>query len=854
MLAFQEALHKGSIERNKNTEDERIATDFLKICVAVGQRRWDNGDFLRYPKEQALHHLSEQLPVKLSHLESFRHSPLPEISTNIQLLSIHPAKPGRILRCTLRVADINERPEFTALSYSWTKDISWKHRLKEFKQLPKAITGPLFEYAAKQPRKSLQKAETVRQSLANMGSKMEDPESSRNTTQNPPSNKPGASNKRNDDRTIICNGRVMEIGQSLYDALLQLRKRPATEYWIDAICINLQDEVEKTAQLAMMGKIYHTAKVVLVWLGVCPTYISPGMTELKSFSEKIGHDSETWKEILDAPLISRQKMNSLALIHLLSRRYFQRIWVLQEMALARNLVFLLGEHSLDPETLYKIADVLGEKRLDVPMMPNVGLSKAVWPQWTDQFVSMPFPRQGRGGHIDNAGTWSLHGWLKACVGRQAERPRDLVFAGLSLVDPGLLKINAEIQQLPAPGMEQIPRLWSELHVDCTLPTPEIMLNLVACIISDPGDFYLLSISSQYRRRTTSESSCGYEPNVAASWMLMMAAWCSQNAQSLADSNNEFCAATKLKNDPKISADGRRLFLSGARLGTVRERLVPPGAIVSLGSEDFPHASHIWRFVEAINKLPCRYRDTEYSSLAALANVCTWGSTRHNLLEFQKMVLGFCLQLDKQIKASAGNDCVSIIGRTIFRHVSDGKYVNLEKDLWQSLKTLKQYVLQRTVQRQQPEAGYNALKNEYPEMPWPEAGTEMSEEDQKALEFYNKFYNASAVTTRRVFTTHSEYIGLAWAAVRPGDEVILIKGAKVPYIFRPVDDALRVEIETVRNDIDYMERKSGKSTQAVQKLRDKMQDLESRIGKDDGWVLVGEAYVEGVMDGEIRRSL
>jgi hypothetical protein len=60
----------------------------------------------------------------------------------------------------------------------------------------------------------------------------------------------------------------LEITEGCYAALWQIRKKfGAVAIWIDAICINQDDDDEKEIQIAFMKDIYMSAKVVYVWLG-----------------------------------------------------------------------------------------------------------------------------------------------------------------------------------------------------------------------------------------------------------------------------------------------------------------------------------------------------------------------------------------------------------------------------------------------------------------------------------------------------------------------------------------------------------------------------------------------------------
>ncbi|KAI4926776.1 hypothetical protein J4E85_007071 [Alternaria conjuncta] len=60
----------------------------------------------------------------------------------------------------------------------------------------------------------------------------------------------------------------MQVGKDLYDFLELASHGSFGEYfWIDALCINQSDDVEKSLQVQRMGDIYKNAKEVLVWLG-----------------------------------------------------------------------------------------------------------------------------------------------------------------------------------------------------------------------------------------------------------------------------------------------------------------------------------------------------------------------------------------------------------------------------------------------------------------------------------------------------------------------------------------------------------------------------------------------------------
>jgi hypothetical protein len=146
----------------------------------------------------------------------------------------------------------------------------------------------------------------------------------------------------NDRREISISGTVMRVTTNLYAALQYLR-RPSEPriLWVDAVCINQDDWDERTEQVLLMRTIYTTCSNVLVWLGE-PTLESSralaGLGELELFFDDIFlPGGVTEKEI--------EK--------LLSRPWFDRVWVVQELALPKKGAFICGDATLDLGELEK---------------------------------------------------------------------------------------------------------------------------------------------------------------------------------------------------------------------------------------------------------------------------------------------------------------------------------------------------------------------------------------------------------------------------------------------------------------------------------------------------------------------
>ena len=76
---------------------------------------------------------------------------------------------------------------------------------------------------------------------------------------------------------ILVEDRELQVPRNLEVALTYLRKPTEDlELWVDAICINQDDEIEKAHQVKMMGEIFRHSTSTYIWLGV------PGNTHARN--------------------------------------------------------------------------------------------------------------------------------------------------------------------------------------------------------------------------------------------------------------------------------------------------------------------------------------------------------------------------------------------------------------------------------------------------------------------------------------------------------------------------------------------------------------------------------------------
>jgi hypothetical protein len=143
-----------------------------------------------------------------------------------------------------------------------------------------------------------------------------------------------------DPQTIILNGRLFKVTRNLSNALHGLREpHRVVPLWIDAICINQDDILERNQQIQMMGDIYGIARHTVIYLGESNDKIDDAFREiaLSEFPSK----RETQRSVTDGaqrPTLNVKEMEYRQLLagELLARPWFTRVWVFQELVLSRD--------------------------------------------------------------------------------------------------------------------------------------------------------------------------------------------------------------------------------------------------------------------------------------------------------------------------------------------------------------------------------------------------------------------------------------------------------------------------------------------------------------------------------------
>jgi hypothetical protein len=170
---------------------------------------------------------------------------------------------------------------------------------------------------------------------------------------------------QNDRETIAINTSGFSVSVELCHTLCALfRCTEPRVVWIDAICINQNDDAEKATQIPLMSEIYNRAACVVGWVGrdkdgsddlmINMDYISDLLSKVKGLV--------TENTLKDHGLPPKEWRVWMTVDPFLSRPWFRRLWVYQEIILSRELTILCESRTVAWASLIRL---LNESRRTV---------------------------------------------------------------------------------------------------------------------------------------------------------------------------------------------------------------------------------------------------------------------------------------------------------------------------------------------------------------------------------------------------------------------------------------------------------------------------------------------------------
>ncbi|KAK5111526.1 hypothetical protein LTR62_004821 [Meristemomyces frigidus] len=180
---------------------------------------------------------------------------------------------------------------------------------------------------------------------------------------------------------VQVNGSLLSVPLSTARALSRLRETDQVRtVWIDAICINQQNILERSSQVAFMLRVYRSSRRVAVWLGdpagsKDETTLSAGDVDTAAdtvihwASAKLGVN--TFDELSETLALQKDLQGLYAfnpddlltvyaqLESLCQQPWFSRRWVAQEFALGRRNICYIGSGIMNLERALVATVVIG---------------------------------------------------------------------------------------------------------------------------------------------------------------------------------------------------------------------------------------------------------------------------------------------------------------------------------------------------------------------------------------------------------------------------------------------------------------------------------------------------------------
>lgn len=147
--------------------------------------------------------------------------------------------------------------------------------------------------------------------------------------------------------------------------------------WIDAICINQSDPAERALQVSKMRSVYQQCSRVVIYLGA--DLVAPPTSDTEARMHPPRHGLHEFDRVM-GPSLGGNQEKAMTLPDLLTRWYFTRVWVIQEVLLSRAAIVPIAGREFWANCLTPI------KYVDARTMENLSRSE----EWDWESTTAPW--------------------------------------------------------------------------------------------------------------------------------------------------------------------------------------------------------------------------------------------------------------------------------------------------------------------------------------------------------------------------------------------------------------------------------------------------------------------------------
>ena len=169
-------------------------------------------------------------------------------------------------------------------------------------------------------------------------------------------------------RLIFTGSGVLRVWEALYNTIIALRdEENATVFWIDALCINQEDDQEKIHQIQMLPQIFQQASRTVAFIASdgqsddaieTLLQIRAKLDGSENWPQKLKRIPESWsgesKPRPDDPIWQSIKQ-------FFDRTWFRRAWIVQEAVAAPTVTVVCGKWIVDWEDLHSAMEVVRQE-------------------------------------------------------------------------------------------------------------------------------------------------------------------------------------------------------------------------------------------------------------------------------------------------------------------------------------------------------------------------------------------------------------------------------------------------------------------------------------------------------------
>ncbi|KAK8044067.1 hypothetical protein PG993_004091 [Apiospora rasikravindrae] len=304
--------------------------------------------------------------------------------------------------------------------------------------------------------------------------------------------------------TITLSGQKVSVTHNLLDALYHIRQSDRDRIlWVDALCINQQDHREKGHQVGQMKSTYEKAEMVLVWLGRSSLEIDELMTDIGKYKDWMNDIAgelrnfnwlskplEEVKQMLPTNTLtscdgtsSLYRQRKATFVRLARRRWFSRLWIVQEVTMAKTATVMCGRRVVASRIFSLIPSLLG-----IQLRPHAHATLQMMPGWLRR--QSPVSQDRRLGTL-----------LRMFQYHRSSDPHDRVYALLGLASDAL--------RFPIDYGIPLPQLALNLAVflatgsldhNLTYKRTNVSFQQVLLGLSDPEDFSVFIFGRALRRQ------------------------------------------------------------------------------------------------------------------------------------------------------------------------------------------------------------------------------------------------------------------------------------------------------------------------------------------------------------------